>query len=333
MKYLSVRWILLLGLMLASCGSPIASLPTGTATPPLPTAGIRRPTPTQVSPPSPTPMPSPTPAPSPTATPAPQPWRFVVLGDTRTEGLRPPDTTAAIVARAAQAQPEVVLADGDMINALDTQDQVREQWRLWRAAVAPLGARHVLVSPGNHDVQGHAWATDLLAEAFPELPTNGPAGFERRAYALDYRGVRFISIDSESFSEPHRLGQAQLDWLEQQLRDNPNLYTIVFSHDPAYPIGPHIGSSLDAYPQERDRLWQLLHDYQVSAYIAGHEHLYNRREIEGVTQIIAGTSGSFIYTGYGGEFYHYLVGEVSVGGLTIVAYDLEGAERDRVTLR
>jgi 3',5'-cyclic-AMP phosphodiesterase len=320
-------------MLLAACGSASpAGSPVGAATPALPTAAIRRSSPAALPAFSPTPRPSPIPEPSATATPAPQPWRFVVLGDTRTSGLKPPDTTDAIVARAAQAQPEVVLAGGDMINALDTQNEVREQWRLWRAAVVPLGAKHVLMTPGNHDVQGNAWATDLLVEAFPELPANGPPGFERRAYALDYRGVRFISIDSETFNDSHHLGAAQLDWLEQQLRDNPNHYTIVFSHDPAYPIGPHIGSSLDAYPQDRDRLWQLLHDYKATAYIAAHEHLYNRREIDGVVQITAGTSGSFIYTGYGGEFYHYLVGEVGADGLTIVAYDLEGAERDRVTL-
>jgi 3',5'-cyclic AMP phosphodiesterase CpdA len=256
----------------------------------------------------------------------------VVLGDTRTAGLRPPDVTYQIVERAKSAQPEIVLTVGDMINALDDQASVREQWRLWREAVAPLGARHLLVTPGNHDVQGNAWATDLLVEAFPELPANGPAGFERRAYAFDYRGVRFISLDSERFGALHTLGDEQLNWLEAQLRDNPNPYTIVFSHDPAYPVGPHVGSSLDAYPQDRDRLWQLLRDYQATAYIAGHEHLYNHQQIDGVHQVIAGASGSFIYGGYGGEFYHYLVGEVGAEGLTIVVYDLEGAERDRFAL-
>ncbi len=207
--------LLLLSLLLTACASsPLASGPNRVATPALPTAAVRLRTPS--------PAPSPTLAATPTATPAPQPWRFVVLGDTRTEGLEPPDTTHALVALAALAQPEVVLADGDMINALNTQDEVREQWRRWRAAVAPLGATHLLVTPGNHDVQANAWATDLLVEAFPELPSNGPPGFGRRAYSLDYQGVRFISIDSESFDDIHRLGDAQLDWLEQQLRDNPN---------------------------------------------------------------------------------------------------------------
>jgi 3',5'-cyclic-AMP phosphodiesterase len=322
----------LLLLFLAACGpgplvirsnTPMASnLPDPTTAPAL----------SPTTPAIPTALPVPTFTPAPTATPIPRPWRFVVLGDTRTEGLRPPDTTYQIVEQARLTQPEIVLTVGDMINALDDQASVREQWRLWREAVAPLNARHVLVTPGNHDVQGNAWATDLLVEAFPELPSNGPAGFERRVYAFDYRGVRFISLDSERFGALHTLGDEQLNWLEEQLRDNPNRYAIVFSHDPAYPVGPHIGSSLDAYPQDRDRLWQLLRDYKVTAYIAGHEHLYNHQQIDGVHQVIAGTSGSFIYTGYGGEFYHYLVGEVGAEGITLVAYDLEGAERDRFAL-
>src|SRR5262245_12797427 len=181
----------LLVLLLAACGpGPLVirrgppavsdgSEPSATAAP-APTATAR-----------PTATPTPAPTPIPTTTPIPQPWRFVVLGDTRTEGLKPPDVTNRIVEQARAAQPEVALAVGDMINALDDQASVREQWRLWREVVAPLGARHLLVTPGNHDVQGNAWATDLLVEAFPELPTNGPAGFERRAYAFDYRGVRF----------------------------------------------------------------------------------------------------------------------------------------------
>lgn len=320
-------------LMLVACGAaPVAQVPA------LPTAAVRLPTATSAPSATPTTLPTATPTSLPTPTPQPQPWRFVVLGDTRTAGLRPPDITYQIVEQAARAGPELVLTVGDMINALGTPDQVRQQWQEWRAAVAPLGAQAapgapwLLVTPGNHDVQGHAWATDLLTEAFPELPANGPPGFERRTYALDYRGVRFISIDSEDFDTPHLIEDAQLDWLEAQLRDNPNHHTIVFSHDPAYPVGPHIGSSLDAYPQARDRLWRLLGEHRVSAYIAGHEHLYNHLASEGVHQIIAGTSGSFIYGGYGGEFYHYLVGEVGPGGLSFIVYDQQGIERDRFTL-
>jgi 3',5'-cyclic AMP phosphodiesterase CpdA len=270
-------------------------------------------------------------------TPAPGSWRFVAIGDTRTSGFDPPDVTGTIVQLASAAEPRITLANGDLIYAMDSQTNVREQWARWRATLAPLGnysdaSPWLLASPGNHDVQGHAWATDLFEEAFSELPTNGPPGFEHRAYSLDYGGVRFISLDSERYDAAHRLGDEQLAWLEQQLRNNPNRYTIVWSHDPAFPVGPHVGSSLDAYPDDRDRMWALLKEYGVSAYIAGHEHLYNRSVHDGVTQLIVGTSGSTIYRGAGGEFYHYVVAEVGDRGITMVVYDERGVERDRITL-
>jgi hypothetical protein len=99
-----------------------------------------------------------------------------VLGDTRTEGLKPSDITYQLVERAGQAQPEIVLAVGDLINALDDQASVREQWRFWREAVIPLGAQRqertgpwLLVTPGNHDVQRHRWAADLMAQTSAPL--------------------------------------------------------------------------------------------------------------------------------------------------------------------
>ena len=336
MVYKKMR-LLVLGavLLIGACGRPAATQVPAQ----LPTAVVALATPVAAPPAAPAAPTATLLPPTPTAAPSPapfQPWRFVVLGDTRTEGLSPPDVTNQIVKQAAAAQPAIVLAVGDMINALSTPEQVRRQWQNWRAAVAPLGQAAtgtpwLLATPGNHDVQSGDWATGLLTEAFPELPTNGPPGFERRAYSVDHAGVRFISLDSEQRAQMHLLDDAQLAWLETQLRDNPGHAAIVFSHDPAYPLGPHVGSSLDAYPQARDGLWALLKQYGA-VYIAGHEHLYNHQLIDGAHQIIAGTSGSFVYAGFGGEFYHYVVGEVGADAITFVVYDQNGQERDRFTV-
>ena len=269
-----------------------------------------------------------------TATPPPV-WRFVVLGDTRTSGFDPPQVTKDIVAKASSANPEITLAVGDLILSKSTPTDVDTQWQNWRAAVQPLGKGAsipdwLLVTPGNHDVESAAWAIDRMAAAFPELPTNGPSGLERLAYRKDYGNVRFISIVSERYKDAHRIDD-QLDWLETQLQNNPQKYTIVFSHDPAYPFGAHINSSLDAYPAARDKLWSLLKQYKVTAYIAGHEHLYYRSVHDGVAQLIIGTSGSSLYP-IDISFYHYAVAEVSAEHISFVIYDSSGTERDRFVL-
>jgi 3',5'-cyclic-AMP phosphodiesterase len=325
--------------LLAACGTPPAETvrvfqsPTASLAPrqaeaqPLPTVEVPTDTLVPTLPPTLTPEPSATPNP---------PWRFVVFGDTRTSGLDPPAMMGQLVELARLHQPAAVIVVGDLVNAMDDKASVREQWKRWRATIAPLGEYAtdpwMLVTPGNHDVQNNAWATDLMAEAFPELPENGPAGLKRLVYRYDIAGVRFISVHSEIFGDQHRIGPDQLTWLETQLQDNPNAYTFVYSHDPAFPIGPHIGSSLDSYPAERDQFWALLKQYGVTAYIAGHEHLYNRQTIDGVVQLIVGTSGSFPYSGFGGDFYHYLFAEVTEDGVLMVVYDSQGQERDRFVL-
>lgn len=340
------RFLLLGAHLLAGCATPIAAtrrtplVPTPTLGP-IPLATLPPDLAPATAPPTAAPAPA---APTQTASlplvvsPTPEaPWRFAVLGDTRTDGLDPPDITGQLVQLAAARQPDVTLANGDLIKALETEGEVREQWVRWKAAVAPLGAAAqarpwLLPTPGNHDVEDNAFATTLMAEAFPELPENGPPGLLRLTYSSDYRGVRFISLHSEMFGDPHHFGAEQIAWLEGQLANNPNRHTFVFSHDPAFPVGPHIGSALDVYPQERDQFWALLKQYRVSAYLCGHEHLYNRQTIDGVLQLVVGASGSYPYGGFGGDFYHYLMAEVRGDGVEMVVYDSSDQERDRFTL-
>ena len=149
----------------------------------------------------------PTMIPSPTPIPA---WRFVVLGDTRTSGFDPPQVTTDIVEQAMAASPELTLALGDLILSMDNRADVDMQWQNWKAVVEPLGADAtvpdwLLVTPGNHDVEGASWAIDHMAKAFPDLPTNGPADLRHLAYSKDYRNVRFISLVSERYNAWHQI--------------------------------------------------------------------------------------------------------------------------------
>src|SRR5215217_4544631 len=101
--------------LMAACGLGVLE---GTASPTvLPTAVVvlntAKPTAAPTTPPTATQIP--TALPDPSATPVPQPWRFVVLGDTRTSGLKPPEITYTIAGQTAQAAPEKTLVVGDMI--------------------------------------------------------------------------------------------------------------------------------------------------------------------------------------------------------------------------
>jgi hypothetical protein len=325
---------------LAACGEqPTAAVPTNTpepstATPVPPTAtGIPQPAATTSSPvtttvvqPTATTMP-------PTATPQPRPLSINVYGDIRTAGLKPPPIFDKIFELSKKHNPQVVMLVGDIINADDDNSVVKKQWENHLKPFADaFGNIPVLPTIGNHETNYRKGATPLYLEAFPKLPQNGPEGFKGYVYSIDVGTVHFISLASELPTQPHRLGKEQLSWLEQDLKATRQPYILMVNHDPAYPVGPHKGNSLDAYPDERDAMWKLLVTHNVTAYIAGHEHLYNKSIRNGVPQLIIGTSGSYPYSGWGGDYYHYANFLVTQEGMNVIIIDEVGKERDRFTL-
>jgi hypothetical protein len=191
----------------------------------------------------------------------------------------------------------------------------------------------LLPTIGNHDTNYRDGATPLYTQAFPGLPKNGPKDLTGFVYSLDLGPVHFVCLASELPTQPHQHGKVQLEWLEQDLKANKQPYTIVFSHDPAYPVGPHKDSSLDAYPKERDALWKLFVDYKITAYIAGHEHLYNRSIRNGIYHLVIGTSGSYPYGGFGGDYYHYATFNTTADGMQVTIIDEVGKQRDQFTLK
>ena len=322
---------------LAACGESLTptALPTATAAPtaaatatPAPTSTPVPPTNTAVPAPTPTVTPvPPTATTAPTPTPTFKPLTFGVVGDIRTAGPKPPQVAYQILDRLKTVNPKAVLLVGDIINAGTTAPVVRDQWNNVNLAISELAPGVILPTVGNHETNGIASVLPYFTEAFPALPANGPARYKGMTYSYDSGSVHFVSLTSEHPSQFHYIGD-QLDWLEQDLRANKQPYTFVFSHDPAFPVGPHVGSSLDAYPKDRDKMWQMLVTYKVTAFICGHEHLYNRSQQGGLTQLVIGTSGSAIYGGYGGEFYHYGVFNVAQDGVAVKIYDSLGKVRD-----
>jgi predicted phosphodiesterase len=271
---------------------------------------------------------------APTPTPQPIRFNFNVYGDIRTAGLKPPPIFDQLLKMSKTNNPEAAVILGDIINSETDNNYVKQQWATLRKAFEPLGSNvPLLPTIGNHDTNYREGAVPLYIQAFPELPKNGPKDFTGFVYSLDLGPVHFVCLASELPSQPHQHGKVQLDWLEQDLKANKQPYTIVFSHDPAYPVGPHLSDSLDVFPKERDSLLKLLVDYKVTAYLAGHEHLYNRSVRNGINQLIIGTSGSSPYSGYGGDYYHYATFNVNSDGMQVTIIDEAGKQRDQFTLK
>jgi hypothetical protein len=230
------------------------------------------------------------------AIPSTQPFTFVVLGDNRGDesGQQPPAFLQVLQA-VDDLTPAFVLDSGDMIYGYSTEvAEVHDQWQIYRDTVARLRAPMFHV-PGNHDI----W-DNTSARIYRELwgPTH---------YSFDYGNARFIGLDTETGNG--RLGEEQFQWLSHQLETAGQRIVFLFFHRPLFPIDGAIGSSLDKYPADRDRIHGLFiqHRAAIRGVFAGHEHLYSFHERDGVPYYISGGGGAPLYMAPElGGFHHFL---------------------------
>lgn len=215
-----------------------------------------------------------------TASERPEPFSFIYFGDAQND-IRMHWSRVVREAYSDAPKARFMLHAGDLVS----HSNVDSEWGEWFHAGGWLNAMIPSVStPGNHEYPREAdGVTRSLARHWrPQfaLPTNGPAGMEETAYALDFQGTRIISLNSNERLEP------QNEWLEKILADNPNRWTVVTFHHPVY-----------STKKERDNpriraSWKPIFDrYRVDLVLNGHDHSYARtgfavpNEIGGVAGI------------------------------------------------
>ena len=159
---------------------------------------------------------------------------------------------------------------------------------------------------GNHELPGQGVEAyyganlDWLNSYDYGSVNPGPTGCPITTYSFDYGPAHFVMLDEYCDSA----GQAATDgdvpdhlynWLVNDLNSTAQEFIFVFGHEPAYPQPDadngrlrHVGDSLDKYPENRDRFWDLLRDQGVAAYLCGHTHNYSAVEVDGVWQVDAG---------------------------------------------
>lgn len=227
-------------------------------------------------------------------------FTFVVLGDNRGDSsgeLAPAfRQTAEAVHNAA---PRFVLNTGDMIYGHTNIATTRQQWRAYRETVATWGVP-VHEVPGNHDI----WDGES-ASLYREFC--GPT-----CWSFAYGSALFIGLDTES--NGGSLGPGQLEWVKGQLAGAGQRKVFVVLHRPLFPADGGLGSSLDAFPVERDELHRLFVQYRevIKGVFAGHEHFYHCENRDGVTYYITAGAGANLYVAPElGGFHHFLLVHVT----------------------
>jgi len=124
---------------------------------------------------------------------------------------------------------------------------------------------------GNHDIYNSGW------EYYWRYL--GPS-----TYSFDGGNAKFVVIDSAS----GEIGEAQMEWIAEQLRNNKQPLLFVISHMPIY--GDSYGIYEFPEAQEKQQLIALFEKYEVDFVLQGHYHGFVDITNNGVRYI---TSGSF----------------------------------------
>src|SRR5581483_1530885 len=217
---------------------------------------------------------------------------FLAVGDTGSGLQQQKQVAEAMAGHAAKCQAtnpvSFVLLVGDNFYNNGVTSAEDPQWqdkfeRMYDATRLPAPFFAVL---GNHD-----WRNDLpdveinYARTHPGTRWQMDGHYYKREFPAVDGGANtpplaaFFLIDTEAWNQtsPHvikypdkHLGDKQMAWLEQQLKESRARWKIVVAHHPLYSNGTH-GHDKQVL-ELRARLGPLFKRWKVDAFITGHDH-------------------------------------------------------------
>jgi predicted phosphodiesterase len=212
--------------------------------------------------------------------------RFVVFGDSKGKknGVNEKVMNGVLKKiKKLNPLPDYIIHLGDLTAGSDNMDKLSSMLEGFKNIFIGMDIRITIIPVfGNHEEGENPKdnASEVVfREAFRDfLPDGGPEKYNRTVYFKDVDNIRLIVLNSCHFCEENRISGEQLKWFNNALSVNKD-FKIVFVHIPSYPTGAHLGTSMDLYPEVRDKFWSIMDENNVDIVFSGHEHNYSKRII------------------------------------------------------
>lgn len=199
-----------------------------------------------------------------------EPFSFLYFGDVQND-IKSLGSRALRQAYTHFPEADFMLFAGDLVSR-----STEEYWReFFYAGGWIFGMMPSVVTPGNHEYDKPENQARTFSKHWKQIyssPANSPSEeYYNRNYYIDYQGVRFISFDSPGFGENENDSILLISWLDKTLTENPNRWTVFFTHYPVYSCSQ--GRNNERY---RNSVQPLLEKHGVDLVLAGHDHTYCR---------------------------------------------------------
>lgn len=243
--------------------------------------------------------------------------KIVIYGDSRT-GV---DTHKKILALIAKRQPEAVFNVGDIVEDGD----VKAQWNEFNEIT-----KEMRTNTNFYPVLGNHEKDSLLFYSNFELPGN------EQWYSVNFNKIHFVVLNS---NKDLSAGSGQYRWLENDLANvgKDIKFKVVIFHHPPYSTGKHDEDELGL----RKNIVLLMEKYKVNAVFNGHDHDYERSEVNGIPYFVVGGGGAPLYpqarkSDVSKKFlpvYHYSVLERTKNELKVSVYDVDDKLIDEAIIK
>lgn len=221
-------------------------------------------------------------------------WSFVVFGDHR-QGYGVYGKLVKYISNYEPA-PKFAVSLGDIMLRPGNE---AEWLNFWRYSKPLTDKMPLFIVRGTHE------GNDPVSEQILHEQANIPG--ENFYYSYCCEDAYFIILDTEIRGQERSIVNEQLFWLTDNLdsiAQESNIKNIfIFMHHPLFTQGKY----QDVPLINAEELHELfLENNKVKTIFAGHEHIFNRYERDGLTYIISGGGGAILHHGYGGDYYHFV---------------------------
>lgn len=199
--------------------------------------------------------------------------RVMVYGDSRTNH----NTHTSLMPVIERSKPHLALNVGDIVH---TARRVYEWHKFFQIEGRLLGSTPMDIVPGNHEgYKDEAFGQAMMRRYFQH---DQHSGIGHRV--IDAGRARFVLLDNYWGADLSGKGRI---WLDEQLGSTPKgWFKFVVMHVPIYSFSHH-------QPTETLKaLRPILAKHRVNSVFAGHAHVYEHFDVDGVHYLTLGGTGA-----------------------------------------